>query len=246
MKRILLLLGVLTMFAASSIVLEQVPEGIITYEVKTNMHRRLPPDRQEMKNMVPEYNISKDQLFFNPSESLYKPVEEEEEEFGDDNAPVRMRFARPNAEIYVHPASGRHLVSQEFMGKRYLIEDTLKVTPWKFGDETKTIQGYPCKQATFRNEERKQNVVAWYTDQLRPSMGPENFNSLPGTILQIDINEGERVITAIKIEGRPLKKNEMKIPSSGQRISQKAFSKMMDEQMERMRANGGGGVMIRN
>ena len=74
----------------------------------------------------------------------------------------------------------------------------------------------------------------------------ENFNSLPGTILQIDINEGERVITAIKIEGRPLKKNEMKIPSSGQRISQKALSKMMDEQRDRMRANGGGGVMIRD
>ena len=89
-------------------------------------------------------------------------------------------------------------------------------------------------------------MVAWYTDQLRPSMGPENFNSLPGTILQIDINAGERVITAIRIEGRPLKKSEMKIPSSGQRISQKAFSKMMDEQMERMRANGGGGMIIRN
>ena len=245
MKRILLLLGVLTMFAASRIVLEQAPEGIITYEVKVNMYRRLPADRQEMKNTMPEFNIFKEQLFFNPSESLYKPVEEDEEEFAGDNVPV-MRFARPNAETYVHPASGRLLVSQEFMGKRYLIEDTLKVTAWKFGNESKTIQGYTCKQATFRNEERKQNVVAWYTDQLRPSMGPENFNTLPGTILQIDINEGERVITAIKIEGRPLKKGEMKIPSSGQRITQKAFSKMMAEQMERMRANGGGGVMIRN
>jgi len=245
MKRILLILGVLIMFAASGVVLEQVPEGVITYEVKTNMHRRLPPDRQEMKNMVPEYDVTKDQLFFNPVESLYKPVEEEEEDFAEENGPVRMHIRRPSADIYVHPASGRHLVSQEFMGKRYLIEDTLKVTPWKFGTEIKTIQGYPCKQASYRNEERKQDIVAWYTDQLRASMGPENFNALPGTILQVDINNGERVITAIKIEGRPLKKSEMKIPSSGQRISQKAFSKMMDEQMERMRANGGG-MMIRN
>jgi GLPGLI family protein len=244
MKRILLLLGVLTMFAASSIVFEQVPEGVITYEVKTNMHRRLPPDRQEMKSMVPEFNISKDQLFFNPSESLYRPVEEEEDE-PDDTAPVRMRFARPNAEIYVHPTSGRHLVSQEFMGKRYLIDDTLKISPWKFGNETKTIHGYPCKQAMFHNEERKQDVVAWYTDHLRPSLGPENFNSLPGAILQVDINNGERVLTAIQIEARPLKKSEMKIPSSGQRISQREFSKMMDEQMQRMRANGGG-MVIRN
>ena len=92
MKRILLLLGVLTMFAASGIVLEQVPEGVITYEVKTNMYRRLPADRQHMKNTMPEFNIFKDQLFFNPSESLYKPVEEDEEEFA---GALPVRTPRP-------------------------------------------------------------------------------------------------------------------------------------------------------
>ncbi|MBL0742086.1 GLPGLI family protein [Chryseolinea lacunae] len=246
MKRILLLLGVLAMLAAVHMVVGQVGEGVITYEVKTSMHRRLPPDRQEMKDQLPEFNIVKDQLFFNTTESLYAPVEEDdEEEFGNDRGPVRMRFARPNARIYTHRGTGRRVVSQEFMGKRYRIDDTVKISPWKFGTETKTIQGYSCKRASFYNEERKQNVVAWYTGQLRASMGPENFNTLPGTILQVDINDGERIITAEKIEMRALKKNELKVPTDGQNITQAEFTKMMAAQIERMRANGGN-MMIRN
>jgi len=80
-------------------------------------------------------------------------------------------------------------------------------------------------------------------------MGPEKFSiQLPGTILQIDINEGEHVITAIQDRRKGLLKKERdeKFLLPDKRISQKAFSKMMDEQRERMRANGGGGVMIRN
>lgn len=245
MKRILLLLGVLVMLTTAQIVFGQTTEGIITYEVKINMHRRLPPDRMEMKNMMAEFNISKDQLFFNPTETLYKPVQEDEEDFGDDGGAVRMRIRRPNTEFYLNSAQSRQIVLQEFMGKKYLIEDSVKITPWKLGTETKIVLGYSCKQASYFNEERKQNVIAWYTDQLRPLMGPENFNSLPGTVLEVDINDGERVIAAQKIESRPLKKNDMKIPSAGQRTTQDEFDKIMKAQMERMRANGGN-LIIRN
>jgi GLPGLI family protein len=105
--------------------------------------------------------------------------------------------------------------------------------------------GYECKQASLYNEERKQNIIAWYTMQLRSFLGPESFNTLPGAVLQIDINEGERVITSKKLDARPLKKNELKVPSSGTKITRAEFRKMMDQQMERMRANGAN-VIIRN
>jgi GLPGLI family protein len=136
-------------------------------------------------------------------------------------------------------------VLQEFMAKKYLIEDSLKVMPWKFGTETKEVKGYPCKQASYYNEERKQNIIAWYTDKLRPFLGPENFNTLPGAVLEININDGERIVTAKTIELRSLKKNEIKIPSGGTKTTEKEYRKMVSEQMERMRANGGN-VIIRN
>lgn len=245
MKKILLLTGILAMLTAAQIVFGQSDQGLITYDVKINMHRRLPADRQAMKDVIPEFNTVQDQLFFNATESLYKPVEEEEEPFEHDNGPVRIQMRRPATEVYFNYAESKRVLLQELMGKKYLIEDSIKVAPWKFGTETKLILDKPCKHAFYYDEERKQQVVAWYTDQLRMFMGPENFNSLPGTILQVDINDGERVITATKVEFRPLKKNEMKIPSGGQRITQQEFRKLSDAQMERMRANGGN-VIIRN
>jgi GLPGLI family protein len=243
MKRILLLLGVLVSLTAAHIVFGQT-EGTIIYEVKVNMHRTLPKEREEMKNMIPEFRTSQDQLFFNTTESLFLPVEEDEDQ-DINNGGMQMRFQRPRVENYINQATSRRVVQQEFMGKKYLIEDSLKVMAWKFGNETKEVKGYPCRQASFYNEERKQNIVAWYTDKFRPFLGPENFNTLPGAVLEVNINDGERTITAKTIELRPLKKNEIKIPSGGTKTTEVAYRKMVADQMEKMRANGGN-MIIRN
>jgi GLPGLI family protein len=243
MKKILLLLGVLVSITAAQVAFGQT--GVITYEVKVNVHRTLPKEREAMKDMIPEFRTSDDQLFFNDTESLYKPVEEEEEEDETVNSGMRMHIQRPMNETYVNQANSKKIRLQEFMGKKYLMEDSLKLMPWKFGSETKEIIGYLCKQASFYHEERKQTIVAWYTDKLRAFLGPENFHTLPGAILQVDINNGERTITAKNIEQRPLKKNELKVPAGGTKTTEDEFRKMVDAQLERMRANGGN-VIIRN
>jgi GLPGLI family protein len=243
MKTLLLISGVVVSLAAAAIL--QTTEGIITYEVKTNMHRTLPKDREGMKSMVPEFRTSQQQLFFTPEESLYKPVEEEEADAEFDNGGMRMRVQQPQVEMYFNAGSSQRIALQEFMGKEYLIEDTLNLPPWKFGTESKVIIGYTCKQASYYNEERKQHVVAWYSPQLRPFLGPELFNTLPGGVLEVDINAGERVMTAKKIEERPLKKNESKVPVRGIKITRSDFRKMMEEHAARMRANGAN-IIIRD
>lgn len=253
MKKLLILAGILVSLTAAHIVFGQANEGVITYDVKVNLHRRLPPERAEMKSMIPEFRTTKEQVFFRTDESLSKPlIEDEDEEISGGG--VQMRFRQPNNEIYLNHGSGKMtgkmISKQEFMGKDYLIDDSVKVAPWKFGTETKTIQGYLCKQAYYTDESPnrlppgKQEITAWYTDQLRPFLGPERFNTLPGTVLAVDINNGERTVVAIKIELRTLKKNELKIPSSGTKTTQAEFRKMVDEQMKQM--GGNGGIIIRN
>lgn len=244
MKRILIIVGILVSLAAAQIAFGQT-EGVITYEVKVNMHRNLPPDRQEMKNMIPEFRTDNDQLFFNANESLHKPMPKEDEDDDVNSGGMVMRFQRPQNETYVNNESSKRILLQEFMGKKFLIEDSLAVMPWKLGTETKEISGYTCKQASYYNEERKQNVVAWYTDKLRPFLGPESFNTLPGAVIMVDINDGERTVTAKNIELRPLKKNELKVPSGGTKTTQAEFRKMVEEQTQRMRANGAN-IIIRN
>lgn len=251
MKRMILLAGVIVSLIASMNVLSaQSSEGVINYEVKINMHRRLPKEREEMKAMIPEFRTEKQQLFFNTNQSLYKKLEEDSEEemsSSGGGGGVQIRMQAPKIDIYLDNASQQRTVLQEFMGKEYLIVDTLKVAPWKFGTETKTINGYECKQAFYTDEsrpEQKMEITAWYTDKIRPFLGPERFQSLPGTILAVDINNGERVIVAKSIEFRALKKSEMKVPSGGIKTTQAQFRAIMDEQMKRM--GGQGGVIIRN
>jgi GLPGLI family protein len=92
---------------------------------------------------------------------------------------------------------------------------------------------------------RTSEITAWYTDKIRPFLGPERHNTLPGAVLAVDINNGERVILAKSVEMRELKKNELKAPASGTKITQAEFRKIMEEQMKQM---GGGGrqMIIRN
>lgn len=252
MKRLILLLGVIvSLMAGINVLNAQSSEGVINYEVKIDMHRRIPKERENMKSMIPQFRTEKYQLFFNGNESMYKTVEEDSEEDMASTPPagggVQIRMKAPKIEIYLDNASQTRVALQEFMGKDYLIIDTLKVAPWKFGTETKTINGYECKQAYYTDESRpdqKMEITAWYTDKIRPFLGPDRFQSLPGTILAVDINSGERVMVARSIEFRGLKKNELKKPTNGTKTTQAEFRAMIDEQVKRM--GGQGGVIIRN
>lgn len=252
MKRIILILGLLVCILATRVVFAQ--QGVIAYESRVNMHRTIPADRQEMKAMMPEFRITKMQLFFNGEESIYKNVvEDEEEQFSGGG--MRVSFRMPKTEVYTNASTSLILSAQEMMGKKYLVVDTVKMSPWKFGTETKEIAGYTCKMAYFTlttqmtsmriengvpTPEKKtvvQEITAWFTDQIRPSLGPDRFNTLPGTVLAIDINNGEQVIVARNVELRELKKDELKVPDSGTKVSQAEFTKIQQEQMEKMRAN---------
>jgi GLPGLI family protein len=236
---ILLITGVLILMAMAQVVFSQTNEGMITYETKINMHRTLPKEREEMKKMIPEFRVSQQQLFFNADESLYKPVEEDEDEnMEQGGGGIHMRIQQPFVEIYFNRSNSLRVTQQEFLGKEYLIEDSLALPPWKFGTETKRIMGYDCKQAMHYNEDRKEQVVAWYAPQLRPFLGPEKFNTLPGAVLEVNLNDGERVITAKNLQIRALKKNEIKVPTHGIKTTQADFRKMVEEHTARMRANG--------
>jgi GLPGLI family protein len=261
MKKLILLAGILVSVSTANIVFGQTT-GVITYEVKINMHRNIPADREGMKAMIPEFRTTKQQLFFNDSESIYKPViEDEEEQFSTagSSGGMRFNFRMPNIEIYMNQNTGEIISKQDFMGKNYLIEDSVTMSPWKFGTETRMIGEYSCNMAYYSKTDtirisrgsepaepiiRTSEITAWYTTQIRPFLGPDRFNTLPGAVLAIDVNNGERVLLAKTIELRELKKNELKAPSSGTKITQVEFRKMQEEQMKQM--GGRGGMIIRN
>jgi GLPGLI family protein len=248
MKHLLLLFSLLLSLCAPMVAQTEKEQGVITYESKMNLHRNIPAGNEQMKAMIPEYRTSKIQVFFTKDQSITKPLieDEEDQDVNASSGGVSLRFSAPGMEIFFDRSTQQVTTQQDFMGKQYLIEDTLKTERWKFGTETKTIMGYECKQAYYTDEtnpDKKREVTAWFTDQLPLNLGPERFLSLPGTVLAVDVNNGERVMVAREIKFKEPKKGDLKKPTSGTKISRTEFMKIMEDMRKQ---NGGRGFVIRN
>jgi GLPGLI family protein len=242
----------LAMFVCASwaFISEQIDQGVITYSTKVNMHKRIPADQEDMKKMIPEFSTTQSQLFFNETESLFKPVPPDENPFeqgpGNDGPRV-MRMVLQN-ETYLDREEDLITQLKEFMGKKYIIKKESRRLPWKLGDESKEIQGYLCRNAFFTDENERE-IMAWYTEEIRIPIGPETYHGLPGLILEVAINTDDMIISADKFDFRALKKQELKLPKGGQEMSDEDYRAMVQEQMEKLGAQGGQGgfrMMIRN
>lgn len=222
------------------IALAQQNEGVVLYDQKINMHKRL--QDEAMKAMVPEFRTNKMVLNIRGTESLFKAAEQpnEESENSDANGnTVRMVIRVPQNETYRNYDAQKSIELRELAGQKFLIEDTLKRTPWKFSGETKKIQGYDCMKATMTNKANNQPIVAWFTEAIAVPSGPAGFGGLPGLILEVNVNDGDMVYTVSKVEFKKLSSSDLKTPSGGKKITEAEFTKKRDEFMKEMGGQGG-------
>ncbi|MEL6594228.1 MAG: GLPGLI family protein, partial [Bacteroidota bacterium] len=92
-------------------------------------------------------------------------------------------------------------------------------------------------QATYEDSTRK--IVAWFCPQIPVSSGPDAFGQLPGLVLEVDINDGERTIVATEVSlGEPAE--EIQQPKKGKEITQEEFEVVVAEKMKEMEAEYGG------
>ena len=80
----------------------------------------------------------------------------------------------------------------EFDGKDKLIQ-----WDWEILTETKVINGYKCKKAI--SNAFKANFIAWFTEEIPMSAGPEKFGGLPGLILYVDTGAVEFFAEKIEV-----------------------------------------------
>ena len=218
----------------------QIKEGIIHYEFRMDMHRNIPEDREDMKAMIPQFRTVEFELYFNQGERFYKAKEEVvvPGQGGGRGRGFGMRM--PRSETYLSMGDMERVTYQEFMGRNFLIVDTLSLGPWRLGNEYMDILGYRCQMAWYIDTVTNQEITAWFTVGLQPFMGPDLFNTLPGTILALDLNNGERVWVARKIEEKTLRRDDIRKPTRGEKMSRKEYDRFMEEQMERFRQGAGG------
>lgn len=228
----------------------QTTQGVVVYERKVNMHAKLGPEQEEMKQFLPEFQTSKHLLYFSASESVYKAFKEENEDLNIEHSPeegvqMKIKMTTPENVFYRNFAENKEVEVRDFLGKKYLIEEESTPRAWKIAPEQKDILGYLCQKAIFEDEEEERTVVAWFTPALACPSGPESFAHLPGLILEVNINEGEEVYELNKLELKDLEPGVIAPPTEGKSISRKKFEQIKEERMREMGAEGGkGGVRM--
>lgn len=95
---------------------------------------------------------------------------------------------------------------------------------------------------------KETEVVAWYTPDIPVSNGPENFQGLPGLILEV--NNGRTVVLCSKVVLNVKDRKEIKAPANGKVVTQMEFDAIMKKKMEEMREmnqgrGGNRGMQIR-
>ena len=218
-------------------------EGVVYYNQKMDMHRRMTTQSAEIKAMIPQFRSSEMVLSFTTFQSLYKPVPKEEEDEPEAVNGVRIKIQTPQNETYKNFNVAEKTELKTFFGKKFLVEDTLRQLPWKLTDARKKILGYDCTKATCTNAQ-KQNIVGWFAETIGCPSGPDAYDGLPGLLLEIDVNEGESTFTATKIELRKLKDGELTVSSGGKKTTAAEFKKIVDERMKEMGGSGGSGFKI--
>jgi GLPGLI family protein len=244
LSRFLLLLSLLS---TGTVILAQ-QQGTITYERKTDMRRHV--EDEQMKAMVPPFQIGQYNLFYRDSLCVYKaiPKDEAPDPFdnpsGHDGTSIRIEFRGPgDGGILWRNLSGSQSLEQTTLADvEYVITDSIHSLPWKLNTDTVTILGHLCKKATAISPRNKISIIAWYCEDIPLPIGPDKFDGLPGAILKIDMDNGFNTFTATKITVAADPKN-LKAPT-GKFITRANFEKKMDEVLGP--ADSQGRRMIRN
>lgn len=199
--------------------------------------------------MIPQFTSSKWELIFNGDESLYQPLVEEELTGVQASQPgMRMRFGRENRVLYKNLETDTMIDSRDFMQKQFLISGPATDRKWKIGKQSKMIAGYNCLQANFRLDSMV-SYEAWFTPQLPISHGPSDFHGLPGMILELNMNDGVRVIKATQVTLDNSRSSAITAPTKGKSVSNEEFEKIREEKMKEMQLQHGPGqqnIIIRH
>ncbi|KAA0992019.1 GLPGLI family protein [Dyadobacter aurulentus] len=162
----------------------------------------------------------KGQLFATASQSKYAELEQE--------ADGGYRGRKSEYLVFRDFDKGRKLEAEEFAGKLLIIDDSLAAPKWKIMNKIKEISGYMCMMAVSEDTVKGQKITAWFANDLAYGAGPERYYGLPGLILEVEVNDGEMTLTAIKVEKKPLGE-ELALPKKmkGKKITTSEYEKMM-------------------
>jgi GLPGLI family protein len=210
-------------------------KGKIEFERRINVHRQFDWVTEEDMSFYKEYiskiprvNVAYFELSFTPGKTIYKPGKREEEGRMDNLWGIGP--AKDN--MVLTDLSGLQISDlKKIFEETYLVQDSIRKPEWKISEETRTIAGFECRKAVAKLFDSVY-VVAFYTDEIAVSGGPESFNGLPGMILGLAIPRLYCTWFATKVELAQPAESEFAIKGRGKKITEKELHSILQRTMK--------------
>jgi GLPGLI family protein len=181
MRGIMLLLSLLivNMLTAQQLL----NSGKIIFEKRVNL---LPVYRESGQLDVvgiqpPQYYTSYSQLLFSSGKTLYRP-----DRAGDIPAAGTWWSMASENIVYTDFSTGIVCAKKKIFESIFQIIDSVIDVDWKITSDTRIIGGVACRKATGVIQDSLV-VIAFYSDRIPVSGGPESFSGLPGMIMGVAI-----------------------------------------------------------
>jgi GLPGLI family protein len=109
-----------------------------------------------------------------------------------------MKFLTTHNQVYQDFNKNEKLVIMDMWGQETYLRDSIAKRVWKVTESKRKIGGYMCRKAIWEMNDTTR-IYAWYAVDLVPSIGPEGFGGLPGTILGLATEDGSIVYFAKEV-----------------------------------------------
>ncbi len=211
--------------------------------------------KQQYSQIMKDFFKKEYVLYFTNKESIYKQEEKLDHPMSDNRLSSKLGHFVKGPQ-YKSTETNRYIRSQEFLGKVFLIRDSITEFQWKVTDETKKIGRFTCYKATTsfkieevnwksttlgKNEKKKDqeeiDVVAWFTPEIPINQGPDIFWGLPGLILEA--NSGRTSIVCTLVEVKSWKGEKIDKPLKGKVVSHKEYVRIARRKLEDLKSRSG-------
>lgn len=215
--------------------------GIVEYEKSINMYailkKRTDTDKggfmtqlfESYKKTQPQFKKVRSALSFSGNKTLYTPDKSPETAsgfFSDEPAAGQHNI------IYTDLTAGNSVTQKNVFEETFLLRDSTRKISWKITNETREIAGYSCRRANAIVLDSIY-VVAFYTDKIPVSGGPESFTGLPGMILGVALPHENITWFATKVTDTPVAANTLIPPKKGKSTDMKGLVTTLQDALKR-------------
>jgi len=124
--------------------------------------------------------------------------------------------------------SGTTIVQRNIFNDVYTVSDSLRKIEWRITPEIRKIAGFDCRKAVGKIMDSIV-VIAFYSDEIIPSGGPETFTGLPGMILGLAVPRLHTTWYATKLQTIEVTDKDLTLPKKGKKMTGDDYRKQVGD-----------------